>query len=127
MDIGQLEAVVLGVVKRQGKASAREVLKEIVRKRKIAYTSISTTLDRLFKKGLLMREATIGKGGQKYIYFFRENQEIEKRIVDRFLNTLVSAFGPAVISSISERLDELSKEETEKLRSRISEKRTLTE
>ena len=107
MDLGQLEAAVLGVVTRQGKATGSVVFKQLRWRRKVAYTTVSTTLERLRKKGLLMREAKIGR--PKYVYIFKENPKLQKRIVDHFLTKLVNAFGPAVISSITERLDEFEK------------------
>ena len=110
MDLGQLEAVLLGVVKRQGRASSKDVWNEIKRKRKIAYNSIATTLARLYRKGLLKREPKIGRGGEKYIYFVKENQKLQKQVVNHFLDTLVVAFGPAVISSINEKLEEFEVE-----------------
>ena len=111
MELGRSEVLLLREVRKLGKASAREVWNHNRLKRKIAYTTITTTLNRLCKKGLLIRETETGEGDkrQKYIYFLSENQELQKRFVDRFLDTLVSAFGPAVISSISVKLDEFEK------------------
>ncbi|MFQ5998310.1 MAG: BlaI/MecI/CopY family transcriptional regulator [Candidatus Bathyarchaeia archaeon] len=106
MNLGQLEALLLGVVRKQGKASAREVLNYVEPGRKIPYTSVNSALTRLYKKGLLMREAKKGRGRKKFIYIVAKNQELQKRIVDRFLTKLVNAFGPAVISSINEKLNE---------------------
>lgn len=123
MDIGELEAVVLGAVTKLGHASSRDVLKEISKTRKLAYTSISTTLDRLYKKGLLQRDTTIGRGGQRYIYRVNDSNEIKTRIIDKTLSTLVNAFGPAIISSISARLEEISKKDLETIRAKIAEKR----
>ena len=109
VNLGRSEALLLGVVRKQGSASAREVWNHIKRRRKIAHSTIATTLNRLHKKGLLKREAKTVQSRHKHIYFLNEDQELQKRIVDRFLDTLVNAFGPAVISSISERLDEFKK------------------
>ena len=105
-NLGPVEALLLGVVRKQGRASAREVLNHVGPGRKIAYTGVNSALTRLYKKGLLTREAKKGRGGKKYIYFLAKNQELQRRIVDSFLTKLVNAFGPAVIASITERLDE---------------------
>ncbi len=51
--LGPLETQVLDVLWRQGQCSVREVLGHI--ERPLAYTTVMTTLDRMFKKGLLTR------------------------------------------------------------------------
>ncbi len=51
--LGRLESDVLRVLWRRGESSVRDVLIDL--DRPLAYTTIMTTLDRLFKKGLLDR------------------------------------------------------------------------
>jgi len=116
MDIGALEADVLKALKRQGKASAREVLEELRKGKEVAYTTISTTLDRLYRKGLLGREKAVGRGGSKYVYTYPENTTIQKEIVGSVVDKLVSAFGSSVVSTIYDRLDQISPEETQRLK-----------
>jgi len=91
--------------------------------RVLAYTTVSTTLDRLFRKGLLARRSVSGKTGQKYAYSFPENPHLEKQVVNRMVDKLVSAFGPSVASTIYDRLSEVSPEEAAKLRETIEAKR----
>jgi predicted transcriptional regulator len=52
-NLGPLEADVLRVLWSQGESSVRDVLAQL--DRPLAYTTVMTTLDRLFKKGLLDR------------------------------------------------------------------------
>ena len=47
MELGDLEAAVLGSVLRLNRASARQVVKDLEPSRGLAYSTISTTLDRL--------------------------------------------------------------------------------
>jgi predicted transcriptional regulator len=68
MELGDLEAAVLGSVLRMNKASVREVVKDLEPSRGLAYSTISTTLDRLYKKRMLEREEEVGRGGSRYIY-----------------------------------------------------------
>jgi len=51
--LGRLEAEVLRVLWAQGESSVRDVLGHL--SRPLAYTTVMTTLDRLFKKGMLDR------------------------------------------------------------------------
>lgn len=60
MKLGDLEAAVLGSVLRLTKASARQVAKDLEPSRGLAYSTIGTTLDRLYKKGVLGREEKWG-------------------------------------------------------------------
>jgi predicted transcriptional regulator len=118
-EIGDLEAGVLKSLKRLGSASAGEMVEELKPERVLAYTTVSTTLDRLHKKGLVSRKSVSGKTGQKYIYSFPENPRLEKQVVNRMVDKLVSAFGPSVASTIYDRLSEVSPEEAAKLREAI--------
>src|SRR5680860_934845 len=56
--LGPLEQDVMDVAWRLGDATVRDVHEELVRDRKIAYTTVMTTMARLAKKGLLRRDTT---------------------------------------------------------------------
>ena len=122
-EIGDLEADVLKTLKRLGAASAGEVMQELKPERSLAYTTVSTTLDRLHRKGLIARRSVSGKTGQKYVFSFPGNPGLEKKVVNRMVDKLVSAFGPSVASTIYDRLSEVSPEEAAKLRKTIDGKR----
>src|SRR5260370_38324043 len=109
MELGDLEAAVLGSVLRQGKASARQVAKDLEPSRGLAYSTISTTLDRLFKKGMLGRDEAIGRGGSRYIYTIQSEEKAEGKAVKGFVGPLLTGFGPAVVSTRSDQLGGLDK------------------
>ena len=121
--IGELEATVLSLVKAFGRGSVSEILARARNQRKIAYTTLSTTLDRLYKKGLLTREMSSGKGGQHYVYDYPENEAVQKEIVTKTVDRLVNAFGKAAVSNIYERLEQLSTEEIDELHDIIERKK----
>lgn len=123
-EIGDLEAEVLKTLKRLGSASAGEMTEELKPTRALAYTTVSTTLDRLHKKGLIARRQVSGRTGQKHEYSFPGNPGLEKRVVNKMVDKLVSAFGPSVASTIYDRLNEISPEEAAKLREEIARKST---
>jgi predicted transcriptional regulator len=118
-EIGDLEADVLKTLKRLGSASAGETMEELKPSRVLAYTTVSTTLDRLHRKGLVTRRRVVGKTGRKYVYSFPSNPGLEKQVVDRMVDKLVSAFGPSVASTIYDRLNEVSPDEAAKLREAV--------
>jgi predicted transcriptional regulator len=54
VELGPLEMEVMEILWTRGRSSVRDVVQEL--RRPLAYTTIMTTLDRLFKKALLTRE-----------------------------------------------------------------------
>ncbi len=119
MALGELQAEVLGALQRLGKASARDILKEIGPEKQLAYTTVSTVLDRLHKRGLVRRSKVPGKGGEKYVYSFAPPVDMKASLVRRTLNSLVSTFGPSVVPTIYESLEQISKEELADLKKKI--------
>jgi predicted transcriptional regulator len=54
--LGPLESEVMEIVWTRGRSNVRDVVQDL--RRPLAYTTVMTTLDRLFKKGMLAREKT---------------------------------------------------------------------
>ena len=89
MSLGDLQAQVLGSLQKLGKASVRDITLEMGEDRKIAYTTVSTVLDRLYRKGLVKRTKTTGRGGAKYIYSYAAASDMKTSLVQRSLNRLL--------------------------------------
>jgi len=121
--LGELQAEVLGALQKLGKASARDIMKEIESEKQLAYTTVSTVLDRLHKRGLVKRSKIAGRGGEKYVYSFAPPVEMRASLVQRTLNSLVSAFGPSVVPTIYESLDQISKEELADMKKKVGKAR----
>jgi predicted transcriptional regulator len=119
MSLGELQADVLGALQKLGKASAREIMQEIGPRRQVAYTTVSTVLDRLFSRGLVKRVKVAGRGGAKYVYSYAAPPDMQANLVQRALNQLVSAFGPSVVPTIYNSLEQISKEETKELKKKV--------
>lgn len=119
MELGDLEAAVLGSVLRLNKASARQVAKDLEPSRGLAYSTISTTLDRLFKKGVLGREEEVGRGGGRYIYMIRSEEKVRGKVVKGVVDRLLTAFGPTVLSTLNEYVDDIPKDELKRLEEKI--------
>ena len=72
IQMGQLEAVVMRRLWDWDRpASVREVVDDLQRERKIAYTTVMTVLDNLHRKGLVHRQ----KQGRAYVYTAVMSQE----------------------------------------------------
>jgi predicted transcriptional regulator len=114
--LGHLEAEVMEIVWARGQRRVQEVMEAL--KRPLAYTTVMTTLDRLFKKGLLGR----AKQDRAYVYSVRLSRaEWERRRASDLVAGYLSGRGPArelllscFLEAVGEHdallLDELEKE-----------------
>jgi predicted transcriptional regulator len=113
--LGKLERQVLEETWRLGEVSVRDVYRAF--EEKIAYTTLMTTLDRLFKKNLLERR----KDGRAFLYAAAVSRDafdrgIKEDVVDGLLGHGADEVGPVlacIVDTISERdrelLDELDR------------------
>jgi len=128
--LGELERKVLVEVRRQGSANVAVICDSL--DRSYAYTTVMTTLDRLYKKGLLDRSKT----GRAFIYSARFSvEELERGLTADVMSTLLDT-DPAsvtpvlacIVDSVSGRdrqlLDELERLVREKRRELETQDRT---
>ena len=125
--LGKLERQVLEEIWRLGEVSVRDIHRAF--DERIAYTTLMTTLDRLFKKNLLERR----KDGRAFLYAARVSSEdldrgINEDVVDGLLGQGAGQVEPilaCIVDTISERdrelldeLDRLVQEKKREMRSR---------
>ena len=113
--LGDLERKTMGEVRRQGKVNVSRVISAL--DGSYAYTTVMTTLDRLYKKGLLDRK----KEGRAFVYSARYSREEMERsmaadVIDSLLHNSIGRVEPVlacIVDSVSERdlqlLDELER------------------
>ena len=113
--LGKLERQVLEEAWRLGEVSVRDIYRAF--DERIAYTTLMTTLDRLFKKNLLERR----KDGRAFVYAAVLSQAdidqgIKEDVIDGLLGHGADGVGPVlacIVDTISERdrelLDELDR------------------
>jgi predicted transcriptional regulator len=101
---GSLEAQVLRAVWRHEEpVKVRDIYEELKKERKIAYTTVMTTMNNLHEKGILDRNIRKGRGGLLYVYWPRlSRQEVEQSIVQRVLDSLIRNFSESVASYLVE-------------------------
>lgn len=121
--IGELESDVLEILKNKGQATASGVMLALQEKREIAYTTVSTTLDRLYKKRLVDRRPMPGPGGTKYLFSLGKDEKLKRKIVESTLDRITSAFGDTAYSAIYRRLDSLPEEELDRLKKQVEKAR----
>ena len=98
--LGALEQQVLDVVWRRGNITVREVHSEIGGH--IAYTTVMTTLDRLYRKGLLDRT----KPARAFVYAARATRkEFEDSVASDLVSGLLANQWPAALPFLSNLVD----------------------
>ncbi|PVX27321.1 MAG: CopY family transcriptional regulator [Candidatus Bathyarchaeum sp.] len=120
--LGPLEANTMEAIWNSKKTpvSVREVYESLKKTKNIAYTTVMSTMDRLFEKHLLERRVEKGRGGLYYVYWPAfEKQVFQKSAVRKVLLSLIDNFGDVVANCL---VDEtcLNDEERKALKEQLS-------
>src|SRR3954452_14134136 len=119
--LGELEQNVMAAVRDGGEQSVTSVLDALGAN--YAYTTVMTTLDRLYKKGLLERR----KEGRAFVYSIRYTEaEVERTVaedvLDRLLDSSLGRVEP-VLATIVDRVSEKDRELLDELERLVKAKR----
>lgn len=126
--LGPLETEVMEICWGSADVSAREVLDVLNARRRrrrakagepLAMTTVVTTLDRLYRKGMLVRRGS--RGDYRYAADM-SREELERRIVQRVIQELVEDFREPALSFLAEHLD-MDEDELERLDEEIERRR----
>jgi predicted transcriptional regulator len=112
--LGPLEANIMEVIWASKKTpiSVREIHETLKQTKNLAYTTIMSTMYRLFEKHLLERKIEKGRGGLYYVYWpALEKQPFQKSAVREVLSSLINNFGDVVANCL---VDETSLSEYER-------------
>jgi predicted transcriptional regulator len=115
--LGALEAEVLLSLRELEEAPARGVRASLERRGvRVAYTTVATTLSRLFAKGMVKRRRETCQGGERYVY---RPVDFERKYLKNLLEGVVSIFGPAGVVHLNEELAKIRPTEDRELRRRL--------
>ena len=112
--LGPLEANVMEAIwgSRKTPITVREIHDALKKTKNLAYTTVMSTMDRLFEKNLLDRKIEKGRGGLYYVYWpALEKQSFQKSAVREVLSSLIDNFGEVVANCL---VDETSLNEEER-------------
>lgn len=111
--LGELEAEIMEIVWNSDDAvSVHSVANAVQRKRKAAYTTVMTVMNRLVEKGLLSRQLK----GQAYLYHSTLSKDkFLIRISRQIIRNFISNFGEAAIAHFAEEVDKLSPQKRKQL------------
>lgn len=121
--LGRLERQVMDIVWQHESVSVKHVHAEIPRR--VAYTTVMTTMDRLFKKGMLDRQ----RDGRAFRYRAAYTRsEMERVIAAGLLRALLDAGGAArpMLSNLVDAIGEKDKTLLDELEQLVREKRRGT-
>jgi predicted transcriptional regulator len=120
--LGPLEANVMEAIWTSPKTpvTVREIHQQLKKTKNTAYTTIMSTMDRLYEKHLLDRKIEKGRGGLYYVYWpALEKQVFQKSAVREVLSSLIDNFGEVVANCL---VDEtcLNEEERKALKEQLN-------
>ena len=131
--LGPLESNIMEAIwaSKKTPTTVREIYEALKKTKNIAYTTVMSTMDRLFEKHLLDRKIEKGRGGLYYVYWpALEKQNFQKSAVREVLSSLIDNFGEVVANCL---VDEtcLNEEERKALKLQLNEsmakkKKTVT-
>ena len=118
-DLGELQRAVIEVVWELGEASVHQVRKQLALKKKLAYTTVLTALQKLEKAGWLRHR----NEGKTYIYLpTRTREEAGAKSVRKFMERMFDGDALLMFQHLMQQ-SKLSDEELGELRKMIDEKR----
>ena len=108
--LGHLEIIIMEILWGRGESSVHDVMPHL--QRPLAYTTVMTTLDRLFKKGLLTRR----KSGLAFFYLpSLDRPEWERKRAGDFVTSFLAGPQQSIDSLISGLVEAVSERDAELL------------
>lgn len=116
-ELGPLELKIMQLMWERKSSTVGEIHAILLDEKERKITTISTTMNRLFKKGLLSREITTGKTGPIYRYTIKKTEngfreKLSKNLADQIIKSYGHTASMKVIQEISKNYNE---EEFDKL------------
>lgn len=111
--LGPLQARLLRALADRGESTVRELVEAQSGKNAVAYTTVMTVLDHLFKKGILIRRLE-GKGYRYTARFTPE--ELRDRMARHLVQELVDDFGETALVHFASALSRVDRQRLARIR-----------
>lgn len=119
--LGKLEQRLMSILWEGEPLAVRQVVDKL--RGKLAYTTVMTTMDRLYKKGLLSRE----REGNAYVYEAAMSRDgYEQALVKEMVTGLMERSAGPVLTAFVDTAARLDEEHLQKLEDLIAAKRRAT-
>ena len=104
--ISELEKKVMNIVWNCQDCSVRDVLKKLNKRKRLAYTTVATILQRLYKKGLVHREYK-----KRVLHYSPKltKKDYGKNVASSFISKFFSSFPDVAVASFAESIEGLPK------------------
>ena len=102
----ELEKKIMDVLSKLGEADVKRIKEALAKDNgKIPYTTIASTLERLYKKGFVKRKEVKSRGrlGKKYVYYVEKS--VEDVFAEKILENFVKIFGEYEIHHLEDKID----------------------
>jgi len=110
--LSPLEQEVMIVVWELKSCHARDIVSKFEKTKPLAYTTVATLLDRLYKKGMVNRK----NEGSVFVFSPKStSEEYSKKIAKFFLNNFFDSFGESAMVSFAESVESLPRKKREDL------------
>lgn len=120
--LGPLEKEIMEIVWNRTETSTHDVLEDLRKKRDIAMTTVSSTLNRLHDKNLLKRRTDKGVRGLCYYYSpLLRKEEFENMITFKVMDKLLKDFREPTTAYFIEELVKSDPKKLQELRKKIEE------
>lgn len=115
--LGELESAIMAIVWKGGKATVREVVDVLAKKRDLAYTTVMTVMTRLCEKGILCREETAA-GSFTYMPCL-SREEFYAKTSRALFGELLRNFGSVAVAQFVDALEEVDPKQLMALREQL--------
>ena len=120
--LGPLEKEIMEIVWNRAETSTHDVLEELRKKRDIAMTTVSSTLNRLYDKNLLKRRSDKGVRGLCYYYTpALKKEEFESMVTGKVMDKLLKDFREPTAAYLIEELAKSDPKRLQEMRKKIDE------
>lgn len=115
--LGSLEKDVVAVLEDVGEATIGEVVEELdERDVDVAYTTVSTVLDRLYDKEMVDRAKEPHRGGSRYVY---EYVDIRDEYLSTVIDNVMTVFGEKGAASLVSEVEEIEDDDLSEVKEEL--------
>lgn len=116
--LSALELEIMEVIWRHGTCTVGDIVKDVNKKRHLAYTTISTVTARLVEKGAIKRDDK----DYPSVYSPKfSKQDLSNTVAKTFITSFFSSYGNEAIASFAQSVDKLPKDKKDYLLKLLSE------
>ena len=115
--LGDLESEIMEIVWSIGQASVRDVLTELEKKRKIAYTTVMTVMSRLHDKGVLKRK--MDRGGAFLYLPIKDKKSFLAQASEKIIKNFLREYGDIAVAQFVDIIETSDTKQSEEWKNKL--------